>query len=95
MTLTLSHHCPMTSISIYGTHIDNVSGSRSYVYHLPTHPNVISCCKDYLFDGGCARHAARMSMRKEAYHKSKASPLELVSYRFFMIQMEVHNMANR
>ena len=36
-----------------------------------------------------------MSMRKEAYHKSKASPLELVSYRFFMIPKEVHNIANR
>ena len=38
---------------------------------------------------------ARMSMRKEAYHKSKASPLDLVTYRFFMIPKEVHNMANK
>ena len=34
-------------------------------------------------------------MHKEEYHKSKASPLELVSYKFFMIPKEVHNMANR
>ena len=34
-------------------------------------------------------------MRKEAYRKSKDSPLELVSYKFFIIPKEVHNMANR
>ena len=83
------------TISIYGPHSGHVPCSRSDVYHLPVHPNVISCCKDDLFDVGCARHVARMSMRKEAYHKSKASPLELVTYRFFMIPKEVHNMANR
>ena len=55
----------------------------------------LSCCKDDLFDVGCAQHVAQMSMRKEAYHKSKASPLELVSYRFFMIPKKVHNMVNR
>ena len=64
-----------------------------YVYHLLAHPNIISCCKDDLFDYGCARHVAWMSMRKEACHKFKASPLELVNYMFFMIPREVHNMA--
>ena len=49
-----------------------------------THPNVISCCKYDIFYNGCARHVARMSMRKEEYHKAKASSLELVSYRFFI-----------
>ena len=65
------------------------------MYHLPVRPNVISCCKDDLFDVGCARHVARMSMRKETYHKSKASLLELVSYQFFMIPKEAHNMSNK
>ena len=66
------------------------------MYHLPVHPNVIECCKDDLFYVGCARHVARMSMQKEAYHKSKATPLELdIIFRFFMIPKEVHNMANR
>ena len=65
------------------------------MYHLPTHSNVISCYKDDLFDVGYAMHVARMSMHVKAYHESKASPLEFVSYRFFMIPMEVHNMANK
>ena len=65
------------------------------VYHFLTHPNVNSCCKDDLFDVGCATHVAWTSMCKEAYHHTKANPLELVSYnRFFMIPKEVHNMAN-
>ena len=87
-------HGTMT-ISIYGPHSGHVLGSRPNVYHLLAHPNVISCCKDDLFNVGCARHSAHMSMCKEAYHKSKASPLELASYQFFMIPKEVHNMANR
>ena len=87
-------HGTMT-ISIYGPHSGYVPCSRFDVYHLGTHPNVISCCKDDLFDVGCARLVARMSMCKEAYHKSKASSLELVSYRFCMIPKKVHNMANR
>ena len=33
-------------------------------------------------------------MRKEAFHKAKAIPLELVTFRFFMIPTEGHNMAN-
>ena len=32
---------------------------------------------------------------KKKTHQSKASPLELVSFRFFMIPKQVHNMANR
>ena len=70
-------HGTMT-ISIYGPHTGHVPGSRLDAYNLPTHSNVISCCKDDLFYVGCARHVARMSMCKEAYHKSKASPLDLV-----------------
>ena len=77
-------HGTMT-ISIYGCHSGHVLGSRSHMCHLLAHPNVISCCKDDLFDVGCARHVAWMSMQKDAYHKSKASPLELVSFRSFMI----------
>ena len=69
--------------------------SRPDAYYLLAHPNVISCCKDDLFYVGYARLVAWMSMCKEAYHKSKASPLDLVSYRFFMIPKDVHNMANR
>ena len=87
-------HGTMT-LSIYGPHTGHVPGSRPDAYYLPAHPNVISCCRDDLFYVGCARHVARMSMRKEAYHKSKASPLDLVTYRFFMIPKEVHNMANK
>ena len=59
------------------------------MFHFPTHPNVISD----VFDVGCAMNITWMSMRKEAYHKSKASPSELVAFRFFMIPKEVHNMA--
>ena len=84
----------IVSIYVYGCHSGHVPGTRPDVYHLRVHPNVIECCKDDLFDVGCARHVARMSMRKEAYHKSKATPLELVTFRFFMIPKEVHNMAN-
>ena len=57
------------------------------------YPNVISCTKADLFYV-CERHVPRMSMRKEAYQKSKASPSKLVSYRFVMIPKEVHNMEN-
>ena len=64
------------------------------MYHLSTHPNVIRCCKDDIFNVGCSRYITLMSMRKEAYQKSKASPSKLVSYRFVMIPKEVHNMEN-
>ena len=46
------------NISIYGPYSGHVPCSRSDVYHLLVHPNVISCCKDDLFDVGCARHVA-------------------------------------
>ena len=82
------------AISVYGCHSGHVLGSRADLYYLPAHPNVISCCKDNLFDVGCARRVAQMSMRKEAYQKSKTSPVELVYFRFFMIPKELHNMAN-
>ena len=59
------------------------------------HPmNVISCCKDDLFDVGCERHVAKMSRRKELVQKCKVSPLEQVSYIFFIIPKEVHNLAS-
>ena len=87
-------HGTMT-ISIYGPHSGHIPGSRPDVYEFPAHPNVISCSKDDLFYVGCARHVAQMSMHKEAYHKSKSSPLDLASYGFFMIPKVVHNMANR
>ena len=74
-------------------HSDHVQGSGPNVYHLLAHPNVISC-KDYLFDVGRARHVSQISMCKDEYHKSKVSPLELVSYRFFMLPKEVNHMAN-
>ena len=83
------------SVSIHGFHSGHVPGSRPDVYHLPPHPNVVSCCKDDLFDVGCARYVAKMSRRKELVHKCKASPLEQVCFRFFMIPKEVHNMANK
>ena len=42
------------TISIYEPHNGHVPGSTSDVYHFQVHPDVISCCKDYLFDFGCA-----------------------------------------
>ena len=63
-------------ISIYEPHSGHILGSRPDAYYLSAHPNVISCCKDDLFDVECVRHVAKMSIRKEYSHKSKATPLE-------------------
>ena len=79
------------SIYVHRCHSGHVPGMRPYVYHLHIHPNVIECCKADLFYVGCARHVVGMNMRKEVYHKSKATPLELVIFRFFIIPK---NMAN-
>ena len=84
----------IVSIYVYRCHLGHVPRKRLDVYHLPIHPNVIECCKYDIFYVGCARHVAQMSMQKEVYHKSKATPLEIVSFKFFMIPKEVHNMAN-
>jgi hypothetical protein len=86
---------PRVFQSIYGFHSGHVQESRPDAYHLPPHPNVISCCKDDLFNAGCARHVAKMSRRKELVYECKASLLELVCFRFFMIPKEVHNMTNK
>ncbi len=48
-----------------------------------------------MFDVICARHVSKMSIRKEIFHKSKATPLEHVCYRFFMLPKEVHNTASK
>ena len=44
-----------------------------------------------LCDVGCARHVAKMSIKKEALYKSEDTPLENVCYKFFMLPKEVHN----
>ena len=56
------------TILVYGPHSGHVLGSRLDVYHLPAHPDVISCCKHDVSDVGCARHVAQMSKCKEAYY---------------------------
>ena len=47
------------------------------------------------FDVGCVRHVARISIRKATIHKAKVTPIERVVFRFFMLTMEVHNMASK
>ena len=75
----------IVSIYVYRCHFDHVPRTRPDVYYLPAHPNVMECCKYDLFDVDCVRHVAWMSMQKETYHKSKASLLELVSFRSWMV----------
>ena len=67
----------IVSIYVYKCHSGHVPGTRPDLNYLSVHPNVIECCKDDLFNVGCVRHVARMSGEKEAYHKSKATPLEV------------------
>ena len=51
------------SISVYDQHSGHDPSAPHEVYHLKVHPNVIKCCMDDLFDIGCARHVARISIR--------------------------------
>ena len=48
-----------------------------------------------LFDVRCARHVARISMVKAIIDKNKVTPVERVTFRFFMLTKEVHNMASK
>ena len=48
-----------------------------------------------LFYVGCARHVARISMRKAIIHKTKVTPVERVVFRFFMLTKEVQNIARK
>ena len=41
------------------------------------------------------RHGAKMSIRKEIFHKFMATPLEHICYRFFMLPKEVHNTTSK
>ena len=50
---------------------------------------------DDLFDIGCARYVAQISLRKAPIHKAKVTPVERVVFRFFMLTKEVHNMAKK
>ena len=51
-------------LKVYAQHNGHDPSAPHEVYHLKVHPNVIKCCMDDLFDIGCARHVARISMRK-------------------------------
>ena len=77
------------SISMHGTHEGHAPGSRADLYHLPVHPNVIACYMEDLFNIGTNCHVARMSLSKEKSNQQRASPLDRVIYRFFMIPREV------
>ena len=48
-----------------------------------------------LFNVGCARHVARISMRKANIHNAKVTPVERVVFRFFMLTKEVQNIATK
>ena len=47
-----------------------------------------------LFDIGCARHIARISMRKAIIHKTKVTPIERVVFSFSILTKEVQNIAS-
>ena len=83
-------------ISLYSEHKGHDPRSHhDEVYHLKVHPNVIECCMEDLFDVGCARDVARISIRKAQVQKAKVSPVERIVYRFFMLTKEVHNIASK
>ena len=83
------------TIYVYSHHIGHDPRSRRDLYYLPVHPKVLDYCMEDLFDVGCARHVVKMSIMKEIFHKSKATPLEHVCYRFFMLPKEVHNTVSK
>ena len=83
------------SISVYAQHKGHDPGAPHEVYYLKVHPNVIHCCMEDLFDVGCARHVARISMRKAIIHKNKVTHVERVIFRFFMLTKEVQNIASK
>lgn len=83
----------IASISLYPIHEGHVPGTRKDLYQLPIHPHVIECCMEDLFDVGSSRHVAKMSTSKETLHKERASPLDQIIYRFFMIQKEISMMS--
>ena len=68
---------------------------QSEILHLLVHPTIIYCCMDDLFDVGCVRHLAKMSIRKEMMHKHKASPTDQVTHRFFMFPKEIQHHATK
>ena len=81
------------SISLHNVHEGHTPGTRSDLYHLPVHPEVIACCMADLFDVGTSRHVAKMSKSKEVFQLERASLLDRVIYRFFMIPKEVQMVA--
>ena len=62
--------CERAKICVYGPHKGHNLEDPSKVLHL----RVKDCCMDDLFDVGYARHVAKLSIRKETMHKSKAPP---------------------
>lgn len=81
------------SITLHAHHEGHLPGSRNDLYHLPVHPLVLQSCMDDLFDVGSCPHVARMSLSKESFHKESVSPLDLATFRFFMIRKEVQTMS--
>ena len=85
--------CDKVTIGLHNVHEGHDPGTRADLYHLPVHPRVIECCMDDLFDVGTSRHVAKMSKSKEAFQLERASLLDRVIYRFFMIPKEVQMVA--
>ena len=83
------------TIIVHGQHEGHNPGSRSDLYHLPVHPCVINRCMEDLFDVGTCRHVAKMSLSKEAFHFRRASPIDQVTFQFFMIPKEIQTMSYR
>ena len=93
VAVQICHVTEQASIDWYPVHEGHLPGTRGDLYHLPIHPTVIECCMEDLFDVGCARHVAKMSLSKETLHFERSSPVHQLTYRFFMIQREISMMA--
>ena len=83
----------IASISLYPIHEGHTPGTREDLYYLPVHPDVLQCCMEDLFDVGTSRHVAKMSRSKEILQYERASCIDQVTYRFFMLQREVSMMS--
>jgi hypothetical protein len=82
-------------VNVCGPHSGHDVFKSSEIYHLPVHPTVVDGCMNDLFDVGCVRHVAKMSVRKQKVYQINASPVDKVVYRFFMLPKEIHNYVSK
>jgi hypothetical protein len=82
-------------VNVCGPHSGHDVLTSSKIYYSVVHPKVVDECINDLFDVGCVRHVAKMSVRKQKVYQINSSLVDKVVYRFFMLSKEIHNYASK